>query len=234
MPNNLISFDIWKTLFKPNSSFGDVRAQVVADFYGLPIDGKAFRAFIKSACADLDAATDLTGVQYGFASRIRLALERYGAPVKDVTDQDLATIYADIRKLQLSSIGNMPSLMEADLRDVFRGLVAAGMQLAVVSNTGMTEGAELTEILAAHGLDQHLTYRIYSDEVGSAKPGPEIFAELTRRSGIASHKILHVGDNIKADLEGAQRAGLNGRLYDPALKHPDNVWRYDTHRSLLG
>lgn len=229
---NVISFDIWGTLLRSNPGFSATRAQLVIDYFKLPITGAEFRVFIKEACTELDAATDRTGMQFGFAARVRFALKLYGFKGK-VTDQDLAAVYAKARAVQLSSVDNMPTLMEADLPETFRQLVENGFKLAVISNTGMTEGDELTEILDALGLGQYLTYRIYSDKVGMAKPSKTIFQALVSEFGVPLHRVLHVGDNVKADFLGALNAGCHSELYDPDNEHPEVAGRYGAHSQLL-
>ena len=228
----IISCDIWQTLVKPNQTFSDTRAQIVSDFYGLGRSGPEFRPFIKQACEELDTETDRTGVQYGFVSRVRLALEKFGFR-GTVTDEDLASVYARVREVQLSSLDNMPSLTEANLPEVFKRLTVCGFRIAVISNTGMTEGAELTEILDALGLGRYIDYHIYSDEVGVAKPNKGIFESLFAAADCAPFKVLHVGDNVQADFEGALMAGCGAALYDPNRKHLDNPVRYNSHSELL-
>ncbi|RMG86737.1 MAG: HAD family hydrolase, partial [Candidatus Dadabacteria bacterium] len=51
-------------------------------------------------------------------------------------------------------------------------------------------------------------------EVGAEKPDPEIFHGAARRLGLPPERILHVGDLVREDLLGAQRAGLRAVLVD--------------------
>lgn len=210
----LVSFDIWKTLIKPNPTFGNERARLTLEHFGLDMEPVTFRSFISAACKQLEDGTDRTGVQYGFMPRTRLALELSGY-ASPVTDDDLRKIYRAVRQLQLSSTANMPTLTEDNLPLVFRALRDQGREIAVVSNTGMTEGAELTEILSALGLNRYINHHIYSDEVGHAKPSPKIFARLAEVAKVYPGEILHIGDNRLADLEGARASGLQARQYLP-------------------
>jgi putative hydrolase of the HAD superfamily len=45
-------------------------------------------------------------------------------------------------------------------------------------------------------------------EFGVGKPDPRIFHEACRRLGCAPHEVLHVGDDLALDVQGARAAGL--------------------------
>ena len=53
-----------------------------------------------------------------------------------------------------------------------------------------------------------------SAEVGSAKPDKAIFNEALRRSGVSSHEACHIGDDLHADVWGANNAGIDAILID--------------------
>jgi putative hydrolase of the HAD superfamily len=62
--------------------------------------------------------------------------------------------------------------------------------------------------LEAAGWSRHLSAVVISARVGCVKPRPEIFEVAARELGVASGPtILHVGDDVGADVMGAQRAG---------------------------
>jgi HAD superfamily hydrolase (TIGR01549 family) len=62
--------------------------------------------------------------------------------------------------------------------------------------------------LEAAGWSRHLSAVVVSHRVGFIKPRPEIFEAAARELGVASTPaILHVGDDVGADVMGAQRAG---------------------------
>jgi HAD superfamily hydrolase (TIGR01509 family) len=50
--------------------------------------------------------------------------------------------------------------------------------------------------------------------IGSAKPDKKIFEEALKRSGVAPHEACHIGDEIRTDVEGAQRVGIHSILLD--------------------
>ena len=63
--------------------------------------------------------------------------------------------------------------------------------------------------LARTGLQQHFAVVIISEEVGVAKPHPQIFAHaLTQMGSPLPARVLMVGDNVEADIGGGLQAGL--------------------------
>lgn len=95
-------------------------------------------------------------------------------------------------------------------------LRAAGIKLAVVSNSEGTVGAVLDEV----GLGRHLETVVDSWLVGVAKPDPRIFEIALGRIGIPAVQALMVGDSPTADVAGARAAGVGAVLLDPLDVHP--------------
>jgi putative hydrolase of the HAD superfamily len=52
-------------------------------------------------------------------------------------------------------------------------------------------------------------FAVISEELGSAKPEPEIFREALRRASVASHEAVFVGDSQEFDVAGARGAGMS-------------------------
>lgn len=93
----------------------------------------------------------------------------------------------------------------------------AGYELGLVSNT----------FVPSHAMDRHLDQlgllelfpaRIYSCDVGYRKPHRRIFDIALEQMGIAPEQAIFVGDLVKADVRGANRAGLK------------SIWRKPPHQ----
>jgi putative hydrolase of the HAD superfamily len=89
-------------------------------------------------------------------------------------------------------------------------LRTAGYRLAIISNWQCGLGHFCTEL----GLSQFLEHVIVSAEVGHEKPSRAIFDEAANRLGVAHSRILHVGDSVVDDWDGARAAGLHALLVD--------------------
>jgi putative hydrolase of the HAD superfamily len=56
-----------------------------------------------------------------------------------------------------------------------------------------------------------------SEEVGRAKPDPDIFRHACQMLGEPPENCLYVGDHAQIDFAGARQAGLRARLVDKVL-----------------
>jgi putative hydrolase of the HAD superfamily len=83
-------------------------------------------------------------------------------------------------------------------------LAARGLRLAVISNWD----ERLRDVLHVLALESRFETIVVSCEVGHAKPHPAIFAETAARLRLPPSRILHIGDNLEADVRGARDAGF--------------------------
>lgn len=93
------------------------------------------------------------------------------------------------------------------------------LPLAVCSN--FTDSETALAVLGAAGLRDSLDVVTISDAVGWRKPRREIFEALLAELGVSPGEVLHVGDNLEADVGGAAALGmrtawLTRRVADPA------------------
>jgi putative hydrolase of the HAD superfamily len=58
------------------------------------------------------------------------------------------------------------------------------------------------------GLGGRFAFTLFAQDVGVAKPHPAIFAAALRAAGCRPEAMLHVGDSLTSDVQGALDAGL--------------------------
>ena len=58
------------------------------------------------------------------------------------------------------------------------------------------------------GIGQHFHASVSAREMGVAKPDVRIFEAAARAAGVATHEVLHVGDDAHLDCVGALAAGM--------------------------
>lgn len=97
-----------------------------------------------------------------------------------------------------------------DVRPTLKTLKAGGMRLGIISNWD----ERLRPLLKELGLDQFFETIVISCEAAACKPAAAVFQTSARQLGLAPKSILHVGDNMREDVEGAKAAGLNALLLD--------------------
>ena len=70
--------------------------------------------------------------------------------------------------------------------------------------------------LKCSNLRQYFDVVVTSETAGHRKPSREIFAYACSRAKSRHHESLMVGDNLKADIEGAMAADLKAMYFNPA------------------
>ena len=99
-----------------------------------------------------------------------------------------------------------------------REIAALGVPLGIVSNsTGTVEGelADLGICQTGPGAGTPVGTVIDSAVVGVEKPDPRIFALALERLGIGHDGVVHVGDTVRFDVDGAHAAGIRPVHLDP-------------------
>jgi putative hydrolase of the HAD superfamily len=97
------------------------------------------------------------------------------------------------------------------VREALARLKAAGIRMAVVSNSEGTVEAMLKSV----GLAPYLETVVDSWVVGVAKPDPAIFRIALDRLGVPASAAVMLGDVPAIDVEGARAAGITPILLDP-------------------
>jgi len=105
----------------------------------------------------------------------------------------------------------------AGVQDALGRLQAAGIRMAVVSNSEGTVEAMLKSV----GLDRYLETVVDSWVVGVAKPDPAIFQIALDRLGVPAAAAVMLGDVPAIDVEGARAAGVTPVLLDPLDMYRD-------------
>ena len=90
-----------------------------------------------------------------------------------------------------------------DVGPALLGFRAYGLRVAVVSNFD----GRLPGLLDGLGLTPALDLAVWSSAAGAAKPAREIFEVAARDLGVDLADVCHVGDDVDADIAGAEAAG---------------------------
>jgi putative hydrolase of the HAD superfamily len=96
------------------------------------------------------------------------------------------------------------------------------LKLAVICNTGRTPGRTARIILERLGLAKYFSHLTFSNEVGVAKPHPEIFRHALGALGLEATEVAHIGDDPRTDVKGARAAGMYALWFNPTGR-PDKV-----------
>lgn len=116
-----------------------------------------------------------------------------------------------------------------EVEAVLTELRSRGVRLAVASNWDR----RLPELLDGLGLAAHFEHLGVSELVGHEKPSSEFFAAILAALELPAQEVVHVGDRLGDDVEGARGAGLSEAfLIDRRRRHPDAPWVLRSLREL--
>lgn len=126
------------------------------------------------------------------------------------------TLPADhLQKIQLdmeeSVLHNVPTLVDG-AHDILRKL-SERYRLGVISDTGLTPGRMLRQIMEADNLIRYFSHLTFSDELGTSKPHPDNFLTTLEALQAKPEEAIHVGDLLRTDVSGAQNVGMRGVQY---------------------
>ncbi len=190
-----VTFDVGGTLIEPWPSVGRVYAQI-AERHGVHVsaeqlDGQFAAAWKakKNFGYSMSDWSDL--VNHSFAG---LA----GAPPNEALFSDLYRHFATAA----------PWRVFDDVLPCLQRLKQRGLKLGIISNWD----ERLRPLLRALEFDQYFDAVIVSGELGCHKPDAAVFNTAAQQLAIPGEAILHVGDSVAEDFEGARKAGFRAVL----------------------
>ena len=140
----------------------------------------------------------------------QLILETAGISVSIDLAQRVWKVAMSIPKDFVPFSDAVPALQQ--LRD-------AGYLVGVITNLRRN----LDQLCQQVGLSPYLDFTVSSEEVGMEKPHPPIFMAALKRVGAAPEEVVHVGDQLRSDVMGAQGVGMQAVLIDRSGYGPDAV-----------
>jgi len=102
----------------------------------------------------------------------------------------------------------LPPAIFPHVPETLEWLKHEGYAVGLISNTGRTWGMFLRKIQDRLGIGKYFDARIFSDEVRVRKPEPRIFKEALSTMGLPPGRVVHVGDDVTADIAGAKGHGM--------------------------
>jgi putative hydrolase of the HAD superfamily len=212
------SFDLWLTLIKSNPYFKIERTKIFhRDFnpMGKSIDevAKAFRQ-VDLMC---NAVNESTGKNIDADEMYLMVISLINDNQLSLSDIDTGKLYQDMEKLLFYY---MPLVYSSVTISTLQHLKnKTGSTFSLLSNTGFIKGATLRKVLAELRMIEYFDFQLYSDEVSMSKPNPALFnlmlqniKQVNINKDIRLSDIIHIGDNPKADIEGARAAGIKSLL----------------------
>jgi putative hydrolase of the HAD superfamily len=203
-----ILFDAAGTLIKTAQTVGESYA-VIAAKYGMRVPpaqlAPRFRACFEDSAPlafPEAAAANITALEQAWWKRV---VRQVFLPFGEFEDFD-----ACFEELFAYFARADSWVLYPDVPGTLAALSERGVKLAVVSNFD----SRLITIMHGLGLADWFDGIFVSSAVGYAKPDRRIFDFVLKTRRLAPANVLHVGDSITNDVEGAANAGIKGILVD--------------------
>ena len=206
-PIRAVTFDAGGTLIEPWPSVGHIYAEVAARHgCGKPSPAKLSEQFAAAWHARRD-------FDYSRLAWFELVRQTFAGLIDSPPNEDFfAALYERFTEPSAWRVFDdvLPALFE---------LQARGFQLALISNWD----ERLRPLLERLALARLFDATVISLEAGHAKPSPEIFRRAAAQLGLPAEALLHVGDSVREDFDGARKAGLHGVLLDRGATQPGRL-----------
>lgn len=104
--------------------------------------------------------------------------------------------------------------------ETLKNLQNQGHEMHIITN-GFKEIQDIK--LTNSGIRDYFDVILCSEDVGKSKPAKEVFMVALERASAKNNESLMVGDNLHADVLGAERAGISAVLFDPHNEHKNGT-----------
>jgi len=214
MRYRLVCLDAGFTLLAPLRTLNDALRGVLAEHGHEVTDAQLHRAWEVADRWFWDDYHRPDNDTWGDDEKIDAAWRQYHAlMLRELGLEDLGHVLID----RILSAQYAPEAWELypDALPAIHELREMGMRLGIVSDWG----SNLLPIVQGLGLGTELDFVIASGAVGLSKPDPAFYRLAAARAGVPPAEAVMVGDSHRADVEGAQSAGMDGIL----IRRPE--WR---------
>ena len=186
---DVVSFDVFGTLLQRSCSRPNfVFDLAFARWSGLPLERNGAFAAVRAAADD--------PCKYG--RPMTLAEIYSNLPVLTADERsEIMEIEVDCERRLLFA--------RPEVRELFHEAVARGKRIVVASDMYLSSETirNLLEMNGYEGIERVFV----SCELGCEKSDGRMLSAIAREAGVDSRRILHVGDSLRADVQGAVRSG---------------------------
>lgn len=208
-----LSFDLWLTLIKSNPTFKNKRNSLFKDFFEINASIEKVTEVVRYYDVLCNNVNEKTGYNFNTLEIYYLILNALDVDIEQINIEKLNEFY---NETELLFMENKPILIYPKIEVLFKEIIKNEKSISVLSNTGFIKGFTLNKLLSYYQLKEYLSFEIYSDETGFSKPNNKmfelVFQHISSIKKIEKQQILHIGDNVVADYQGALNFGFNALL----------------------
>ena len=211
-----VSFDLWLTLIQSNPVYKQKRNRLMIEYFGITLDPSVVDESYNKFDKLFNNINEITGGNLDAKELWLIFLAEMNVEVELLNLDSLQAFNEKTEKLFFEF---HPTLIDERTPQLFERLVNEGHTISLLCNTAFTESPFLKRLLIQLGIDQYFSFKLFSDEMGYSKPNIKVFEKLFEEAQnlkpLTKKDILHVGDNPRADLWGANNFGFDARLLLP-------------------
>lgn len=218
-PVRAITFDFWMTLFRDANGAERQALRIAALRRHAGCTEEAARVAFAQAARQFQDYHLRYHQTLTTLDAVRMTGVFLGVRFDEAAERELERVYGG------AIVPHGPVPVEGAL-DAVR-LAAERAPVGILSDTGMSPGSSLRQLLGQHGFTPFISAFLFSDETGCAKPHRRAFDLAARRLGVRPAELLHIGDWEDTDIAGAASAGAFGVRFFGVLDHGNRATQAD-------
>src|SRR5918992_2179062 len=205
-PLRAVFLDIGDTVMRPNPSWEHVYAMAFEEF-GHHVDIDDLHAALRRAYHHGGWGMD-GGFEPSEETSFRRTVEIDAAAIAELGLEPMPEAF--YRRLNELFMVTSHWHIFPDAYPALTALQERGLVVGAVSNWVWN----LPELLHALDLVGKFDFIAASARIGFEKPHPRIFQWALEKADVRAETVIHVGDHLDADVEGARGVGIEGVLID--------------------
>ncbi|WP_436344891.1 HAD family hydrolase [Natronorubrum sp. FCH18a] len=207
----LFDFDNTFYPYSPCNQAGKDAAREVAQDLGYEFNQESFEAFYQEGRRAIKREVPGTAASHERFLYFKYALEQHTGRPQPTDALALGEAYWEAYIEEMALFPGVEETLET-LRE-------RGIDVGIVTN--LTTRIQL-EKLAALGLEDSIDLLLTSEETGQEKPGSAMFTLPLARLECCPSQAVMVGDNVEADVVGANAVGLETVLFNADVDEDDD------------
>lgn len=210
---NHISLDYWNTLMVSNNNFSTQRLDFLKKNHFQNKSLEELHYHVEKIGDESDHINMTQGISIPSETMYANLFQNLG---KKISDNEAKQVYSD---LEIFFLDNPPKTLY-DIEALKKALIFLknkNFTINISSNTAYIKGSTLRKIFKHYDLLDCFDFLIFSDEINCSKPSKYFFEDLETKCSIlnvSKNNILHIGDSIEADVEGANSYNIKSKYID--------------------
>jgi putative hydrolase of the HAD superfamily len=214
MPIRAITFDWWGTLFRDAEGQPRQKLRVMAFAKTAGVTPEAVDAALRPVWKAFERSHREHQTTLSATDAVWMTAKELGVSLTDEQAADLAELFAGaVLRYAPVPVDNALEAVRA---------ASARVPVGIISDTGVSPGRMLRQLLDRHGFTPYFKAMTWSDELnGMAKPRAANFECTARALGVQPCDLLHIGDLRYTDIVGANGVGAKSALFTGVSQFPE-------------